>query len=141
MDGERGAKLREAIGIDGADQLLALALRVDQPRVGELLHVVRHRRCAQLEPTDELREEAVVDAALREIELALLEEVHEQPQAVRVRERPEHPRELVEVRLRHARLIRMLSNYVNGSLASARYSAGCSGAPSWPSRTRGRAAA
>ena len=45
--GER-AQLGEAVGVDGADQLLALALGVDEAGVGELLDVVGHGRGAEV---------------------------------------------------------------------------------------------
>jgi peptide/nickel transport system substrate-binding protein len=44
----------------------------------QLLDVVGHRRGAEVEAPEQLREEAVVDAAPGEVELALLEQVQEQ---------------------------------------------------------------
>ena len=66
LDREQLAQRVHDLGLDRADQLLALALGVDQARVGELLDVVRDRRRADVEPTEELGEEAVVDAPLGE---------------------------------------------------------------------------
>ena len=75
---------------------------------------------AEIEPAEQLGEEAVVDATPGEIELALLEQVQEQPQPVRVRQRTEHPREAVHVVLGHAPSVRMLSNYVKVRFADDR---------------------
>src|ERR1041385_6925700 len=43
---KRAAQPREAVGVDRARELLALALGGDEARVGQLLDVVGHRRRA-----------------------------------------------------------------------------------------------
>src|SRR4051812_26526306 len=97
---------------------------------------MRDRRRAEVEPTEQLREEAVADAALREVELALVEQVQEQAQAVGIRERSKHPREPVDFVLRHAPSVRMLSNCVKGSWVSARNTSSRCGARTARARTR-----
>src|SRR5262245_53564059 len=83
--------------VDGADELLAVALRVDEAGVGQLLHVVRHRRGAHVdvEPLEQLDQEAVVHPALGQVELALVHEAQEELQSVLVAQRPEHPGQLL----------------------------------------------
>src|SRR5262249_30965132 len=75
---ERRPQPRKTVRIDRARQLLAFALRVDQARVSEFFDVVGYGRGAELEAAEQLDEETVVRAALREVESRVLEQVHEQ---------------------------------------------------------------
>ncbi|MDB4959745.1 MAG: hypothetical protein JWO36_7314, partial [Myxococcales bacterium] len=79
----------------------------------KLFDVVRDGSSAQIEAGEQLCEEAIVDPALREVELALVEQVHEQAEPVRIGERSEHASETIHIGLGHAPSLRRVSNCVN----------------------------
>ena len=86
----------QRIGAQRTDKLLAVALGIDEPGVGKLFDVVGYRRCGEVQIAEQVAQEARRVAA-RDVDARLLEQIHEQREAMLITERLEHAGEFLGV--------------------------------------------
>src|SRR5205809_3012497 len=106
--------------IDPADQKLPLPFGRDQLGVHELPHVVRDRRCADPERPERAHDVREV-AATADVEpsFLVLQDLRVDPQPIRIRERPEYPRQTPSIS--HASTIIEVSSQVKALSVAERW--------------------
>src|SRR5206468_12706952 len=106
--------------IDPADQELPLPFGRDQVGVHELPHVVRDRRCADPERPERAHDVREV-AATADVEpsFLVLQDLRVDPQPIRIRERPEYPRQTPSIS--HASTIIEVSSQVKALSVAERW--------------------